>query len=311
MGGRYARETVSQQPPGTDPTSDPEGASTPEPTPPPQPPPTVPDEQTTRVPWEAPPPIAPSGLPPAGESGPGAPGAGGTGPTVLWATPTSQAQMEVHGAPGLSFADTTSRVIAFIIDSFLVGITGSIIAAVLGYGRTSTFQSGTTSGATVSVQGAAFAVPFVVLGFLYYVFFWSGGRRATLGQRIFNLQVGNAFDGQPLTLSQAVKRWLGLGLFLSLFAVTPAIYGFASLAQFVWVIVLFVTTWRSPTKQGLHDRFANTAMVRPSNQSSSGLTTACLIVVVIVLLLFVFSIVALVFLGSQVSDILSKAGNSI
>ena len=309
MGPRYARETVSQQPPGTDPTSDSEGASTPEPGTPPPSAPTVPDDQTTRVPWEPAPPIAPSGLPPAGESGP--PSAGGTGPTVLWATPTSQAAMEVPGAPGLSFADTTSRVVAFIIDSFLVGITGSIIAAVLGLGRTSTFQSGTTTGATVSVQGAAFAIPFVVLGFLYFVYFWSGGRRATLGQRIFNLQVGNAFDGQPLTLTQAVKRWLGLGLFLSLFAVTPAIYGWASLAQFVWVIALFVTTWRSPTKQGLHDRFANTAIVRPSNQSSSGWATACLIVVVVVLLLFVFSIVALIFLGSQVSDILSKVGDSI
>ena len=302
---------MTQQPP--DPTGDPWSASTPEPgTPPPlTPPPAVPDDQTTRVPWEAPPPIAPAGLPPAGEGGPTAPGSGGTGPTVLWATPTSQAPMEVPGAPGLSFADTTSRVIAFIIDSFLIGITGSIVAALLGYGTTSTFRSGTASGATVSVQGASFAIPFVALGFLYFVFFWSGGRRATLGQRIFNLQVGNAFDGQPLTLTQAVKRWLGLGLFLSLFAVTPALNGFASLAQFVWVIALFVTTLRSPTKQGLHDRFANTAMVRPSGQSSSGLATACLIIVVVVLLLFVLSVIALIFLGSQVSDILSRAGDSI
>jgi hypothetical protein len=100
-------------------------------------------------------------------------------------------------------------------------------------------------------------------------------------------------------------------LFLSLFAATPAIYGLASLAQFVWVIVLFVTTVRSPTKQGLHDRFANTAIVRPSNQSSSGLATTCLIIVIVVILLFVVSVVALVFLGSQVSDILSRAGDSI
>jgi uncharacterized RDD family membrane protein YckC len=308
---------VSQQPPGTDPTGtdppgEPGGASVPQPgTPPAAPPPIVPDDQTSRVPWASPqpqPPIAPSGVSPAGEGGPGSPAAGGT---VLWATPTSPARTEVPGAPGLSFADTTSRVVAFLIDTFLVGIIGSIIAAVLGYGRTSTFQSGTTSGATVSVQGAAFAIPFVGLGFLYFVYFWSGGRRATLGQRIFNLQVGNAFDGQPLTLTQAVKRWLGLGLFLGLFAVTPALYGWASLAQFVWVIALFVTTWRSPTKQGLHDRFANTAMVRPSNQSSSGLLTACLMIVVVVLLLFVVSVVALIFLGSQVSDILSKVGDSV
>ena len=79
----------------------------------------------------------------------------------------------------------------------------------------------------------------------------------------------------------------------------------------MWVIALFVTTWRSPTKQGLHDRFANSAMVRPSSQSSSGLASACLIIVIVVLLLFVVSIVGLVFLGSQVSDILSAVGESV
>jgi len=287
---------VSQQPPGTDPTRDPEGVPTPEaPTPPAAPP--VSDVETARVPWGA-----------AADS---APQTGDTPPAVLWAAPSSSAQKEVPGAPGLSFADTVSRLIAFVIDGFLVGILGSILAAVLGFGTTRTFQSGTTSGASVSVEGAAFAVPFVFLGFLYFVFFWTGGRRATLGQQIFKLQVGNAFDGQPLTLTQAVKRWLGLGLFLSLFAAVPVVYGLASLAQFVWVIVLLVTTVRSPTKQGLHDRFANSAVVRPSNQSSSGLATACLILVVVLVLLAVFSIVALIFLGSQVSDILSRVGDSI
>ena len=220
--------------------------------------------------------------------------------------------MEVPGAPGLSFADTTSRVVAFIIDSFLVGITGSIIAAVLGLREDEHLPVGDHDGRHSLGPGRSVRGP--VRGVSASSTSSSSGaagaaRPSASGSSI--CQVGNAFDGQPLTLTQAVKRWLGLGLFLSLFAVTPALYGLASLAQFVWVIVLFVTTWRSPTKQGLHDRFANTAMVRPSNQSSSGWLTACLIIVVVVLLLFVFSIVALIFLGSQVSDILSKVGDSI
>jgi uncharacterized RDD family membrane protein YckC len=263
----------------------------------------VSDVDTARVPWETPAVTPPS----AGPS----PQTGETGPAVLWAAPSSTAQLEVPGAPGLSFADTVSRFVAFFIDAFLIGILGSILAGVLGQGTTTTFQSDTVTRSTYSVQGAAFALPFVILGFLYFVFFWTGGRRATLGQQIFKLQVGNAFDGQPLTLNQAVKRWFGLGLFLSLFAAVPVVYGLASLVQFIWVIVLLVTTIRSPTKQGLHDRFANTAVVRPTTQGSSGFATACLIIVVVVLLLFVFSLVALIFLGSQVSDILSRAGDSI
>jgi uncharacterized RDD family membrane protein YckC len=252
----------------------------------------------------------PPGSDPTGQGIGGPPQGTGTA-SVLWATPTTSAQTEVPGAPGFSFADTASRLIAFIIDSVLVAIVGSIIAGLLGFGTTRTFQSGTATGASVSVEGAAFAVPMVLVGFAYFVFFWTGGRRATLGQMIFKLQVGNAFDGQPLTLSQAVKRWLGYGTFLGLLAVVPALYSVGSLAELVWSIVLLVSTVRSPTKQGLHDRFANTAVVRRSGQSTSGLATTCLIVALVLLLFAVFSIVALVFLGSQVSDILSRVGDSV
>ena len=84
------------------------------------------------------------------------------------------------------------------------------------------------------------------------------------------------------------------------------------LIELLWAIILLITTATSPTKQGLHDRFANTALVRPSGQGTSGLATACLdrrswswscarVA----------SIVALILLGSQVSTILSEIGESI
>lgn len=211
----------------------------------------------------------------------------------------------------MSFADTTSRFVAYIIDSILVSIVGWIIAAVLRLGQTTVVQSGNTTGAYFSVAGAAFAVPWVLVGFMYFVFFWTGGRRATPGQRIFKLQVGNAFDGKALTVTQATKRWLALGTFLSLFAVLPTIYPFASLVEFVWIIALIVTTVRSPTKQGLHDRFANTAVVRPATESSSNLAATCLVITLVVVGVFFALVIALIFLGSQMSDILRRAGESI
>jgi uncharacterized RDD family membrane protein YckC len=151
----------------------------------------------------------------------------------------------------------------------------------------------------------------VILSLVYFVFFWTGGRRSTPGQRIFNIQVGNAFDGRALSIEQAARRWLGLGLWLGLLSLIPSLVGATSLVQLLWIIVLLITTATSPTKQGLHDKFANTALVKPAGQGSSGLAMACLLVVGLLVLLFIVSIVALIFLGGQVSTILSEIGESI
>ena len=110
----------------------------------------------------------------------------------------------------------------------------------------------------------------VVLGGFYFVLSWSGGRRATIGQRLFKIQVGNAFDGAPLTFEQAIRRWLGLGEFLGLFVFAPGLAALAGTLQIIWSLVLLVTTATSPTKQGLHDRFANTALVRPTTAGNGG-----------------------------------------
>ena len=57
------------------------------------------------------------------------------------------------------------------------------------------------------------------------------------------------------------------------------------------------------------DRFANTAMVRPANAgNAAGIVIGCLLIFVAVAVL---SIVALIFLGSQVSTILSTVGESV
>jgi uncharacterized RDD family membrane protein YckC len=213
---------------------------------------------------------------------------------------------EVPGAPGLRFADTTSRFVAYLIDLFILGIIGSIVAGLLSPG----VRSATTSGGTASATNAAFYIVLTILSFGYFVLFWTGGRRATPGQRVFKLQVGNAFDGAGLTTTQAVSRWLVLGNILLLFAIVPGLAGLASLAQLVWEIALLVTTVRSPTKQGLHDKFANSAMVRPVNASNSW-ARACLVIVVVLALLFIVSIVALIFLGGEISRILEDAGNSV
>jgi uncharacterized RDD family membrane protein YckC len=228
----------------------------------------------------------------------------------MWADPRPVVAATVPGAPGLRYADTASRFVAYLIDDFLIGILASIVGAALGYGRTTVTTNGAITAVNTQVSGAALYVPFALISLAYFVIFWTGGRRATIGQKIFNIQVGNAANGAGLTPVQAITRWAALGFPLYLLSIVPAAGGFAGLALFIWWIVLLVTTIMSPVKQGLHDRIAGTALVRPLGDSSTA-ARACLIIVIVLALLFLVSIVALIFLGGQVSGILRDIGNSV
>jgi uncharacterized RDD family membrane protein YckC len=240
-----------------------------------------------------PPPAAPDS-PPSGAPLP---------PSVGWAAPIATRQ-EV--APGLVLSDTPSRFVAYVVDLILLGIVTGIIAEPLGW-NTPLDPPLTDEGMYLTTEYGVLAT---VLGALYFIASWSGGRRATLGQRLFRIQVGNAFDGRPLTTSQAVRRWLALGDWLSLIGITVTLGLLSSGLIFVWMIVLLITTATSPTKQGLHDKFANSAVVRPAD-AGTGLAYACLAIVVILVVVSIVSIVALIALGSQVSTILSQVGESI
>ena len=92
-----------------------------------------------------------------------------------------------------------------------------------------------------------------------------------------------------------------------LFAIVPSVASLANLVDFVWVIVLLVTTVQSPTKQGLHDRFANSAVVRPKDASRGGWAMACLVIVLVLMAIALVSVVALIFLSTQVSGILKDS----
>jgi uncharacterized RDD family membrane protein YckC len=267
----------------------------------PEPPPSAPGPApASTVGWGALPPN-PTGAPDAPAASPlisAEPAAAGGG--TSWALPPTPAAREV--APGLVWADTPSRFVAYLVDSILLGIVASVITSVAGVQQT----AGQFGQAVDARSSIVVAVVSTAVSAAYFILFWSGGRRATLGQMLFKIQVGNAFDGNPLTMNQAVKRWIGLGSFLSLLAVVPA-FGLAALIQLVWSVVLLVTTVSSPTKQGLHDKFANSAVVRPAG-AGTGLAIACL---VILLALILLPIVALIFVGGQVSSILSEVGQSV
>jgi uncharacterized RDD family membrane protein YckC len=168
---------------------------------------------------------------------------------------------------GLVFADVYSRFAAYFLDGVLLSALISIPPAVLGlYDYASTYPPEPMPRATF-VGASVFGV---AIQAAYFLWFWTGGRRATPGQRVFNIQVGNAFDGQPLTMTQAITRWLAMGWWLNLLLLLPffalAVGSYA--AGVVWWIVLAISVAISPTKQGLHDRAARSALVRPAGPTS-------------------------------------------
>jgi len=172
----------------------------------------------------------------------------------------------VAGPAGLYYADVPNRIIAIIIDAIIVGLVGFVIGIFLP--PVSQFNPNATGFGdlvTINPVGALLraAVNLIVSGG-YFVYMWTQ-MRGTVGMMVLGLQLGNETDGKSITINQAAIRWallFGLGALGTALTGAPAIGALIGLANIVWVIVLLVTTAQSPTKQGLHDRYAHTIMVK-------------------------------------------------
>jgi hypothetical protein len=253
----------------------------------------------------APPPAWPAGAqaaaePAAPQPAPAAP----TPPPAEWGQPpaATPGQPQVPGAPGRYFAATVTRVAALLIDSIVLGFIAVIVGAVVGGAVGASFADGTGSGAGAGVTIAT-GLAGAVVSFLYFTLLWRSSGKATLGQRVFRMQVGSAFDGATLTWQQATIRWLvifGLGILAAL----PAVGGLAGLLAFIWSIVLLVSVATSATRQGFHDRWSGSAVVATGPQNIA-LAWGCLIAYIVALvLLFVVALAAIlalvaVFVGTQ------------
>ena len=98
----------------------------------------------------------------------------------------------------------------------------------------------------------------------YFIYTWTR-MRATVGMRLLGMQIGNAGDGATITTEQGVRRYVALSAPAILAQVLQPIplLGFViGLAGLVWYVWLIYTMAKSPTKQGWHDVFANTQIVK-------------------------------------------------
>lgn len=184
-------------------------------------------------------------------------------PSTGWAAPPPPVQA---GPPGFVYADVPNRAIAYIIDAILVAIVAAIIGGVLGGIGLSTgsFTPGTLN---FQVNYAGLLVSAVIgaaLSAAYFVYTWTS-MRGTVGMKVLGMQIGNAGDGKTMTMDQAIRRWLVIaapGILAQVLFVIPAIGSLLGLVALGWFLYLLWTTYSSPTKQGFHDKFANTMVVK-------------------------------------------------
>jgi uncharacterized RDD family membrane protein YckC len=279
-----------------------------------------PPEPSRALPWEAPPgavpPVAPAAAPVApaalttaeGTSDAGDPSAAAGGvlsaATVGWIAPPPEPV--ATGRSGWIIAGVGTRVAAWLLDGFIGFVLFFIVAIVFGI-------IAATAGMDVkNVPSWTYLIAVLGFYFVYFVGFWTSQGKATPGMRVFKLQVANAADGKRLEIGPAVTRWLALGYAISLVGVIPVLASFTGIATFIWSIVLLITASQDTMHQGLHDRWAKTVVVRPESAGSGGgALAACLIVALIVVAIMMFTFVALIFLGSQISGVLSEVGQSV
>ncbi len=203
------------------------------------------------------------------------PPAGATPPPSSWQAPQPQtqgfatAQVAAGPAPGVAYADTTMRVIAYIIDSIILGIAIALVAIILG---TIAFGIAVGGGLVIGIIIAVIIAIIALLGSaFYFVYFWQT-LRASPGQKMLGLETVNAADGATLTRDQAVRRWaflFGPQVVASVFQFSGSVSNtlgslgsLLGLAAFIYLIYLLYTVTQSSKRQGFHDVQANTVVVK-------------------------------------------------
>jgi hypothetical protein len=179
-----------------------------------------------------------------------------------------QVPVEAGPAPGVVYADLTTRIIAYVIDAILYGVIFGIVFAIVGAIAITSLIAG---GAILALLSAFILAALSLIGSaVYFVWSWTN-LRASPGQKILSLETVNAGDGSTLGRDQAIRRWaflfgpsaLALPLQLALTGTgLDALSSLVSLAVFGYTIYLLYTAAKSPKRQGFHDAQASTVVVK-------------------------------------------------
>ena len=217
-------------------------------------------------PPQAPAPQAQAPIPPPQAPAPQAPAPAPISTQPAWMT-SMTSTVPVAGPAGFFYADIPNRAIAYIIDAIILFVGFLIVAAVVGAVGLKTVDLDIRSanfGTYNPLAGLVYGVLNLAISVAYFVYTWTA-MRGTVGMKALGMQIGNAQDGATISMDQALRRALvlfGVGAVAQALGSWPALGILFSLAAFGWFIYLLYTTAVSPTKQGFHDKFANTMVVK-------------------------------------------------
>ena len=129
----------------------------------------------------------------------------------------------------------------------------------------------------------------LALEFIYFIGFWTSGGQATPGMRGLKMKVVDVATGGTLSLTAAAKRWVALGWPLGLLAIVPALQSINGVAQFALLLFLFFTAITNDRRQGLHDKWANSLVIRSTTSGDGATIVGCLLLIVIAVAFFIIA----------------------
>jgi uncharacterized RDD family membrane protein YckC len=260
----------------------------------------------------------------ASESTPAATTSAWVQPGVVTAAPL--VGWELPGPPpaapaneGFVVAGVGARIVAYLIDMVLVSIVPTLItlfvtdfAGIFEAGWSARLNGASRMTVPVTTEIVLASLISVAIQYLYFVGFWTSGGRATPGMRGLKMQVVDARSGETLSLTAATLRWAALGAPLALLSLIEPLQPVAGLLSACLLVILFLTTITNDRKQGLHDRWAGSLVIR-SWASGDGATAAGIVVLVLLWIgvAIIIAVAAFTFLAPQIQEIMSEIGSSI
>ena len=173
--------------------------------------------------------------------------------------------------PGEPYASLTRRFLAWVLDvvlvTLLIFVAVSLLGAVVGPTVRIHPEAATLEDVVAADLGRVVldAVLATGLSAAYFVLPWAllGG---SPGQLALGMRVRDRAGGGTIPVERALARWILLfPPFATVSALTaglPVLGALVWSAAVAWYLVLLVTTARSGTRQGLHDRIAATVVRR-------------------------------------------------
>ena len=157
-------------------------------------------------------------------------------PPVNWQAPPEEA----GPAPGVKFAGYGARLVAYIVDAFVIGIViiiASVMFGIVFVGAVATNSGGAAIGGTL-----LYVVLILAVSFAYFPYFWWKGGQ-TPGMKMFHLRVVRDADGGPISGMSAFLRLIG-------FWVNSVVFYIG----YIWIFI-------DKRRRGWHDLIAGTVVI--------------------------------------------------